>query len=355
MGTALIEPFQTVHLLEAGTFCKVRLQPKIFIHCCNLQSSKTESVHDCITKCHEYNAGVTPGQTECSKVNWNRLNEECSLLHDNPGEESALQSTSHPDYISAELYDCFRDIRYPYQMRRTTTASTKTPTSTDGSSNTPASAPSYTAISSAHSTGIGTRADLSSTTASAWPTTPEETGYPTTATSTSEIVNSSSTSLPTAAASPGFEDSVTTHSPSEQTEAFTDESSTATSTLDIGLLSTTTAQPENTTRADITAESTPEPEITTTPTPEASTPTAAFQSVGCGRQASNYRPYLAMRFNRIIGGITAKPHSWPWQVSLRRENGARHFCAGTILRVSDDQEESDIVLTAAHCIPFDSK
>lgn len=44
--------------------------------------------------------------------------------------------------------------------------------------------------------------------------------------------------------------------------------------------------------------------------------------------------------NRIVGGVEAKPHSWPWQISLRRGGG--HACGGTLI---NDQW----VLTASHC------
>jgi transmembrane serine protease 3 len=61
------------------------------------------------------------------------------------------------------------------------------------------------------------------------------------------------------------------------------------------------------------------------------------------------RAYLTNRAHgqRIVGGNEARPHSIPWIVSLRRKTW--HFCGGTLLRVKDDKEESDIVVTAAHC------
>lgn len=43
----------------------------------------------------------------------------------------------------------------------------------------------------------------------------------------------------------------------------------------------------------------------------------------------------------IVGGEDAKAHSWPWQVSFRR-NRYTHFCGGSILN-------SFYALTAAHC------
>jgi len=54
---------------------------------------------------------------------------------------------------------------------------------------------------------------------------------------------------------------------------------------------------------------------------------------------------------RIVGGIEATPHSIPWQVSLRFKAGG-HFCGGSLIRVND-QDKSDIVVTAAHCLEID--
>jgi len=52
---------------------------------------------------------------------------------------------------------------------------------------------------------------------------------------------------------------------------------------------------------------------------------------------------------RIVGGVDATPHSIPWQVSLRFKKNGQHFCGGSLIRVNN-QEKSDIVVTAAHCI-----
>ncbi len=45
---------------------------------------------------------------------------------------------------------------------------------------------------------------------------------------------------------------------------------------------------------------------------------------------------------RIVGGDTAVPHSWPWQVSLHV--GGSHWCGGSLIHPK-------IVLSAAHCAP----
>jgi len=51
------------------------------------------------------------------------------------------------------------------------------------------------------------------------------------------------------------------------------------------------------------------------------------------------------RQKRIVGGKTAVPNSWPWQVEFV-ENGAKHHCGGSIIH-------PQWILTAAHCAdPF---
>ncbi|XP_028396414.1 MAM and LDL-receptor class A domain-containing protein 2-like [Dendronephthya gigantea] len=47
--------------------------------------------------------------------------------------------------------------------------------------------------------------------------------------------------------------------------------------------------------------------------------------------------------SRVVSGQTARPHSWPWQVSFRRTGSTFHFCGGSL--ISDQW-----VVTAAHCV-----
>jgi len=70
----------------------------------------------------------------------------------------------------------------------------------------------------------------------------------------------------------------------------------------------------------------------------------ALAGVGCGRQHSSYSPSLTQR---IINGKDATPHTWPWAVFHIRSG---FVCGGSLLRINDDVEASDMVLTAAHCL-----
>ena len=49
-------------------------------------------------------------------------------------------------------------------------------------------------------------------------------------------------------------------------------------------------------------------------------------------------------FSRVVNGQDASPHSWPWQISLRKRGG--HICGGSLIR-------SDWIVTAAHCVDRD--
>ncbi|KAK3742056.1 hypothetical protein QZH41_015744, partial [Actinostola sp. cb2023] len=53
---------------------------------------------------------------------------------------------------------------------------------------------------------------------------------------------------------------------------------------------------------------------------------------GCGRRPAG---------SRVINGHNASPHSWPWQISLRRNGG--HTCGGSLISPT-------WVVTAAHCV-----
>ncbi|XP_069788161.1 plasminogen [Narcine bancroftii] len=47
-------------------------------------------------------------------------------------------------------------------------------------------------------------------------------------------------------------------------------------------------------------------------------------------------------FGRVVGGCISKPHSWPWQVSVRKSSGV-HYCGGSLI-------DTRWVLTAKHCV-----
>ncbi|NXU00504.1 CTRC protein, partial [Buphagus erythrorhynchus] len=61
---------------------------------------------------------------------------------------------------------------------------------------------------------------------------------------------------------------------------------------------------------------------------------------GCGQPA--VPPQLS---SRVVGGVDAVAHSWPWQISLQYTQSGSwyHTCGGTLIA-------PQWVLTAAHCI-----
>lgn len=93
-------------------------------------------------------------------------------------------------------------------------------------------------------------------------------------------------------------------------------------------------------------------------TAEKDTKSSTFRGISFSRQGSCGKASTPQRFsrvlsgesalNRIVGGIEAKAHSIPFIVSLRRLSGG-HFCGGTLIRTGS-KDESDIIVTAAHCV-----
>nr|AEA51059.1 plasminogen [Oryzias melastigma] len=67
------------------------------------------------------------------------------------------------------------------------------------------------------------------------------------------------------------------------------------------------------------------------------------EDLTCGTPV--YKPRRC--FGRIVGGCQSRPHSWPWQISLRTSSGI-HFCGGTLI-------DPQWVLTAKHCLERSSR
>ncbi|XP_042283279.1 chymotrypsinogen B-like [Thunnus maccoyii] len=59
---------------------------------------------------------------------------------------------------------------------------------------------------------------------------------------------------------------------------------------------------------------------------------------GCGTPAI---PPDISSYSDIVNGKEAKPHSWPWQVSVQKRSGS-HYCGGSLIN-------QNWVVTAAHC------
>ncbi|XP_020371337.2 chymotrypsin-C-like [Rhincodon typus] len=60
---------------------------------------------------------------------------------------------------------------------------------------------------------------------------------------------------------------------------------------------------------------------------------------GCGS------PTVPPVSSRVVGGVDAQPHSWPWQVSLQylKNDSWAHTCGGSLIA-------SNWIMTASHCI-----
>jgi len=70
-------------------------------------------------------------------------------------------------------------------------------------------------------------------------------------------------------------------------------------------------------------------------------PEPRSNSSNCGLPAISPQVSLA----RIVGGIEARRHSWPWQCSIRLTIGSvvYHICGASVL-------DSRYVVSAAHCV-----
>jgi len=73
----------------------------------------------------------------------------------------------------------------------------------------------------------------------------------------------------------------------------------------------------------------------------------AALSQSCGQSTSMRANRKYRDDQRIVGGVEARPNSHPWIVSLQQ--GRSHFCGGTLIRIGN-KEQTDIVVTAAHCV-----
>lgn len=59
------------------------------------------------------------------------------------------------------------------------------------------------------------------------------------------------------------------------------------------------------------------------------------------------RPYVQPSRSRIANGNEVKPHSWPWTIYLTSYVGS---CGGSLIDPNGNGVQSDIVVTAAHCV-----
>ncbi|XP_022101267.1 trypsin-1-like [Acanthaster planci] len=67
-------------------------------------------------------------------------------------------------------------------------------------------------------------------------------------------------------------------------------------------------------------------------------------AVACNAECGS--PAITPSSLRVVGGVEAKAHSWPWQVSLRLRGlfgFYHHFCGGSLIT-------NEWIVTAAHCV-----
>ncbi|KRX93115.1 Chymotrypsin-C [Trichinella pseudospiralis] len=77
------------------------------------------------------------------------------------------------------------------------------------------------------------------------------------------------------------------------------------------------------------------------------------ESVPCGTSVNS--PVLNGLYSlRIVRGSTVRPHSLPWQVLINIDSKSDDVedtvCGGSLLKVQSEENSSNIVLTAAHCL-----
>lgn len=101
--------------------------------------------------------------------------------------------------------------------------------------------------------------------------------------------------------------------------------------------------------------STPPASLPTSPTSATSIPVTTSSAQNdqiedpnvCGKVSSAYlpKPKAGSFHQRIVGGVSALPHTWPWQVSMFviYPDNQIGQCGGTLI-------DKQFVLTAAHCL-----
>ncbi|XP_003368893.1 putative ovochymase-2, partial [Trichinella spiralis] len=77
------------------------------------------------------------------------------------------------------------------------------------------------------------------------------------------------------------------------------------------------------------------------------------ETVPCGTSVNS--PVVNGYSLRIVRGSVVRPHSLPWQVLINIDNKSDDdaedtICGGSLLKVQSEENSSNIVLTAAHCL-----